>query len=137
MEWPRDRPRNPQPANPIIVAFFAATDTEPFEGDQTAWCAAFACWTLKRAGHKSPHSAGSKAFRSWGAPTDDPKVGDLAVFKNKTHPLNGHVAYFDGWVGADRKQFWCLGGNQRDTLGRVKFSRDMRSLRLLHFATNI
>jgi len=124
MEWPPDTPGHRRPANPLIVAFFAATRTEPFQGDETAWCAAFACWTLKHSGRPYPNSAGSASFRDFSAlpSTVDPQVGDLVVFKHRNRPANGHVAYFDGFTDATKGRVWCVGGNQGNRISRVSFA---------------
>ena len=123
MEWPKDTPTAKMPANPLIVAFFSATRTDPVDGDQTAWCAAFMCWTLRRCGKPYPNNAGSKSFRDFKAlpSTDDPQPGNLVVFKNASHPDNGHVAFFDGFTDATKSKVWCVGGNQHDELSRRPF----------------
>lgn len=135
MEWPRDRPNDPRPANPIIVAFFAATKTEPFAGDQTAWCAALACWALQRAGIDHPRNAGSRSFRSWGTETSDPAPGDLVVFRSRADPVHGHVTFFDGFTDATKKRFYLVGGNQADSLSRANWPVNPASLELHSFRT--
>lgn len=124
MEWPVDTPGHRKPANPLIVGFFAATKTEPVQGDETAWCAAFACWTLKHSGRSFPNSAGSASFREYGPlpKTSDPQVGDLVVFKHQNRPGNGHVAYFDGFTDATKGRVWCVGGNQGNRISRTSFA---------------
>ncbi|UVF18833.1 CHAP domain-containing protein [Microvirga terrae] len=135
MEWPRDTPGAKRPANPIIVAFFAATQTIPFSGDQTAWCSAFACWTMQRAGLDHPRSAGSRSFRSWGQKTNDPQVGDIVVYQNKSDPVFGHVAFFDGFADANKTKVWLIGGNQSDQLNRDDWAIETNSLKLHSFRT--
>lgn len=135
MEWPRDRPNDPRPANPIIIAFFAATQTQPFAGDQTAWCAALACWALQRANIPHPKSAGSRSFRSWGKETNDPAPGDLVVFRSKIDPVHGHVAFFDGYTDATKRRFFLIGGNQSDSLSRANWPINTSSLELHSFRT--
>ena len=123
MEWPPDTPAHKKPANPLIVGFFASTMTVPVQGDETAWCAAFACWTLHHSGRAYPNSAGSASFREFSAlpKTLAPQVGDLVVFKHQNRPGNGHVAYFDGFTDATKRRVWCVGGNQGNRISRVSF----------------
>jgi uncharacterized protein (TIGR02594 family) len=137
MEWPPDRPGVRLPANPLIVAFFSATRTNPAQGDETAWCAAFVCWVLRHCGKPYPNSAGSKSFRNFaGLPeTADPQPGDLVVFQNLRHPDNGHVTFFDGFVDGAKSEVWCVGGNQGNRLSRVKFQVQGPLLRVVSYRT--
>lgn len=100
--------------NPLIVAFFTATNTVP-EGDATAWCAAFINWCFKQAGKGlATGSASSGSFRVFGTSTSTPSPGDIVVFE-RTNPKTedethqGHVGFFvkDNGVEVD-----VLGGNQ-------------------------
>lgn len=135
MEWPPDTPTERKPANPLIVAFFAATKTKPQKGDETAWCAAFMCWVLKQSGFPHPGNAGSYSFRNFQplTATADPSQGDLVLFKNKKDPGFGHVAFFDGFVDAGKSRVWCLGGNQGNRISRAPFDLDGSTLRLHSF----
>src|SRR5437763_10958974 len=65
--WPQPDPSHPTYANPVIVAFFLATNLKP-AGDTTAWCAAFVNWCLQRAGLPTTKSASSQSFvnQDWG-----------------------------------------------------------------------
>lgn len=132
MEWPPDTPQNKLPANPLIVAFFAATKTKPFKGDETAWCAAFACWVLKHCGKPYTNNAGSSSFRDFAAlpKVDAPAIGDLVVFRRQSDPIFGHVAFFDGFVDTAKTRVWCLGGNQGNKISRKPFSVVGGDLRL-------
>lgn len=137
MEWPKDTPGHRKPANPVIIAFFAATATKPTQGDQTAWCAALVCWALQHAGLPQPHNAASAKFRSWDGTTktDDPQKGDLIVFKSVSDPAHGHVTFFDGFVDSKKTAVWCVGGNQSDAINRKSFSLHSKSLELDGFRT--
>ncbi|MBY5357827.1 CHAP domain-containing protein [Rhizobium leguminosarum] len=135
MEWPPDTPGHKMPANPLIVAFFAATKTEPYAGDETAWCAAFVCWVLKHCGKPYTKDAGSKSFRNFAAlpKTSDPNKGDLVVFKHLSNPAQGHVAFFDGYANDAKTKVWCVGGNQGNRISRKPFTTDVGDLRLDSF----
>jgi hypothetical protein len=129
MEWPPDTPMAKLPANPLIIAFFSATKTDPVQGDETAWCAAFACWTLRHCGEPYPNSAGSRSFRDFAKlpATNSPETGDLVVFKSQSRPDNGHVAFFE--------KVWCVGGNQGNRLSRKPFSVATGDLRVVSYRT--
>lgn len=135
MEWPEDKPGALQPANPLIIAFFAATKTDPWKGDQTAWCAAFACWALQHAGVAHPNNAGSKSFRTWSTETKEPQKGDIAVFVNKADPTYGHVGFFDGYVDKSKRSMILVGGNQSNQLISKNWKVESKTLKLHSFRT--
>ncbi|MBP2490859.1 uncharacterized protein (TIGR02594 family) [Rhizobium leguminosarum] len=105
-------------ANPIVVLFFAATNTKP-AGDTTPWCAAFLNWCLARSGLTGTNSAGSQSFANWGttvwsAGSDIPgraKAGDVAVFRHKSDPAHGHVAFFEAVSSDQPDSIVVIGGN--------------------------
>lgn len=97
--------------NPVIVAFFEATEQRPV-GDETAWCAAFLNWCLTRAGqYRGTRNAGSRSFRDHGIETRGPSRGDIAVFVNSKPGFEsfGHVGIFVEERGG---RCLVLGGNQ-------------------------
>ncbi|MDF2640229.1 MAG: hypothetical protein K0R64_3213 [Novosphingobium lindaniclasticum] len=124
--WPRN-----EPANPVIVSFFSATNFSP-SGDQTAWCAAFMNWCIRRSQEGRPdisrlfrptNSASSGSFRQWANPvrfrndgswSGERRTGDLIVFQKinndgRADPRQGHVGFY---VDEDDKYVYVLGGNQ-------------------------
>jgi uncharacterized protein (TIGR02594 family) len=105
----------PKRWNPVIVTFFAATNTVP-KGDTTAWCAAFVNWCYLRArGSTATKSASSGSFRAFSVLAQSPKPGDLVVMRNMDDknpcPGTGHVGFFVRDVG---ESIEILGGNQLD-----------------------
>ena len=129
-EWP-----TPGRANPMIVGFFAMTQTLPSEGDQTSWCAAFVNFCLNAAGLRGTDNAMSGSFRRLIDQQENghanPKTGDVVVFRDKGasgDAGHGHVGFFvspdDIASGRffirpeEKKKFgkgmvYVLGGNQR------------------------
>lgn len=108
----------PVRANPLITGLFAMTNTNPSDGDQTSWCAAFVSFCLYAAGKKTQFSALSGAYRSYSSSTQTPQPGDLVVFADHGQAGregHGHVAFFLGF-DADTK-IRVLGGNQRGNTG--------------------
>lgn len=129
-EWP-----TPGRANPLIVGFFAMTQTLPSEGDQTSWCAAFVNFCLNAAGLRGTDNAMSGSFRHLIDQPEsshaNPKTGDVVVFRDKGasgDAGHGHVGFLvspeDVAAGKfsirpeEKKKFgkgmvYVLGGNQR------------------------
>jgi len=110
-QWPA-----PEAWNPLIVQFFSAT-TLKANNDMVAWCAAFANWCIERSGRKGSRSAASQSFldKKNFKQTNDPAIGDLAVFtcyeKNTNKSLGlGHVAFVMHKPAGGRVK--VLGGNQ-------------------------
>lgn len=112
-EWPEPE------ANPLITSFFGMTSTLPNNGDQTAWCAAFASFVLYAAGKKSRFTASSQGYREYGVARDDPdganppQLGDIAVFRRLDEQGRdtgfGHIGFF---VSETDGRITVLGGNQ-------------------------
>jgi uncharacterized protein (TIGR02594 family) len=99
--------------NPVIVRFFECGALTP-SGDETAWCAACLNWVLGRSGFIGTCSSSSSSFRCAGKETQNPAVGDIAVFRHKDEKLaragRGHVGLF---ISQSKTSITILGGNQR------------------------
>jgi uncharacterized protein (TIGR02594 family) len=99
--------------NPVIVAFFNATNTRP-EGDVTPWCAAFVNWCFLRAlSMSATKNASSGSFRCSGVAAIPPAEGDVVVFRkiddSEACAGRGHVGFFVRDLGDSVE---VLGGNQ-------------------------
>lgn len=110
--------------NPEIMRMFRELGHTWVQGDETAWCAAFANICLKRAGYEHTGLLYAKSFLSLGEKIHVPyplgfseQFVDLAIFW-RVQPWQdmdpgrfepGHVAfYINKWNG----QVWVYGGNQ-------------------------
>jgi uncharacterized protein (TIGR02594 family) len=94
-----------------IAAYYQTTRLSASR-DETAWCAAFVCFCLERAGLRSTHSALARSYEAYGVPGDG-SLGDIAVFwTGSADAVRGHVAFVERIEG-DR--IWCLGGHQAAT----------------------
>jgi hypothetical protein len=124
--------------NPVVVQFIAGIGQQPYLGDATPWCAAFANWCISRSQSTNPsfvsysgtllgkgtRSASSGSFRCWGEPTSSPREGDVVVWaklgsEKQSCPVDlnnaqGHVGFYAGAVvrANGRKAYRVLGGNQ-------------------------
>lgn len=104
-------------ANPRILLYLASTGlkgTKLALSDETAWCSAFACWVMEKAGIKSTRSAAARSWLDWGQPLQLPKPGCIVVFDrhDAANPNAAHVAFYfserlDSHINV-------LGGNQRN-----------------------
>lgn len=95
-----------------------------------AWCADFVNRTLQAGGQQGTGSGMARSFLGWGKPTQQPQVGDIAVFsRGDPNGPTGHVGYYQG-LNPDGS-IRVLGGNQG---GRVSVATFPRS-QLLGFRT--
>ncbi|MEP7280535.1 MAG: TIGR02594 family protein [Rubrivivax sp.] len=110
-------------ANPQIVSYL---NTCPYlkrkgasQSDETAWCAAFVNWCLKRSGFPGLDTDQAGLARTWstyGVALDGPRVGAIAVIyraaASSDTATGNHVGFLvDGGVG---NRVTLLGGNQGD-----------------------
>lgn len=130
-DWERNRYYNP-----VVIGLFRGVGLQPYAGDQTPWCAAFANWCISRSRATSAsettfsaqrravgtRNASSGSFRCWGTDaTSDPREGDVIVWAKvgtatgKCPNLGqGHVAFVSSvGTGPDgKRRFRVVGGNQ-------------------------
>lgn len=104
-------------ANPRILLYLASTGlkgTKLALRDETAWCSAFACWVMEKAGRRSPRSAAARDWLKWGRPLLIPKAGCIAVF-DRSDPRNPNAAHVGFYTGhATSSTVSVLGGNQKN-----------------------
>lgn len=130
-DWERSRYYNP-----VVIGIFRGVGLQPYAGDQTPWCAAFANWCISRSRATSAaettfsaqrraigtRNASSGSFRCWGTDdTADPREGDVIVWAKVGTVTGrcpnlgqGHVAFVSSVVnGPDgKRRFRVVGGNQ-------------------------
>jgi uncharacterized protein (TIGR02594 family) len=105
-------------ANPRILLYLASTGlkgTKLALTDSTAWCSAFMCWVLERAGFRTTRSAAARSWLKWGAPLDHPRPGCIVVF-DRSDPNNPNAAHVAFYTGNDVRTGYInvLGGNQKN-----------------------
>lgn len=97
--------------NPRILQYHQATHLKA-TADEISWCAAFVNWCLKESGNLGTMRADARSFLEWGAPTNNPQIGDIVVFwRVKKSGWQGHVAFY---VEENADAIKVLGGNQGD-----------------------
>ena len=91
-----------------VLEYHQATSLKASD-DETAWCSAFVCWCLEKAGHKSTRSAAARSYLQWGKALPKGVPGCVVVFKRGTKAWQGHVAFY---VDETKDTIRVLGGNQ-------------------------
>ena len=100
----------PHKENPRIIEYHSATTLQSKE-DEVPWCSAFVSWCLEQAGIKSTKSAWAKSYLKWSTPLIRPEIGCVMVFDRGGG--KGHVTFY---VGENSEYYFCLGGNQNDSV---------------------
>ena len=99
--------------HPRIVSMFAKSGNPQVVDDETAWCSASIGAWLAESGSKGTGSLAARSYLQWGTPTDQPKRGDIAVFKRGKSSWQGHVAIY---LGRDKGRVTVIGGNQANAV---------------------
>lgn len=108
--------------NPRVINFYRDAGHPEIRHDSVAWCAAFACAMIERAGFRSPRDLMAKSFLQWGKKLDEPEVGCVVVItRGDPKSIYGHVGFVVGWTDAEIK---ILGGNQGDQVSIIAVSRN-------------
>lgn len=108
--------------NPEVLKYF---DALGYDGavlkDETAWCAAFACWVLKMAGLPQLGKLNARSFLNVGKPTKTPKPGDVVVlWRGDRHGWRGHVGFY---INETKDHINILGGNQMNKVCILPYSK--------------
>lgn len=113
--------------NKKILEYFSEIGHAWVRDDETAWCAAFVNWVLKKAGTEGTGRLNARSFLKWGQKLEQPYLGCLVVLWriSKKSPY-GHVGFY---INSDDDWVWILGGNQNN---EVKISKYPKS-RILEF----
>lgn len=107
--------------NPAIVKMYSEVGFPGVKDDETAWCAAFVGFILKKAGMPYMKSLSARSYLKYGKKLTEPKEGAIAVFwRGKPDGWQGHVGFVTKW---DHKYIWVLGGNQNNEVNETKMER--------------
>lgn len=116
--------------NPRIVEYHQSCDLKA-KSDEIAWCSAFVNWCFMKSGMENrTKSAAAISWRNWGELTDEPKVGDIAVFRRVGSSWRGHVGFF---VAEDEHRVLILGGNQGNKVSFQWYPKQGKSIYLFQF----
>lgn len=77
--------------------------------DETPWCSAFVNWCHKQVHRPRTSSAMAISWLDWGEEVEEPRTGDVVVFRRTSSKWKGHVGFY---VRENKKSILVLGGNQ-------------------------
>lgn len=116
--------------NPRIVEYHKSCDLKA-KTDEIAWCSAFVNWCFMKSGMDfRTRSAAAISWREWGNETNEPRVGDIVVFRRVGSSWRGHVGFF---VGQDEKNVLVLGGNQGNAVSFQWYPKRGKSIYLFQY----
>jgi uncharacterized protein (TIGR02594 family) len=108
--------------NPEVVRYFKDSGHAWVVDDETAWCAAFLNWCLKKGEYPDNGALNARSFLTYGKPTTKPEVGDIVVlWRISRDGPYGHVGFF---VRATKDVVYILGGNQSNEVNIKAFPID-------------
>ena len=91
--------------------------------DETAWCACFVNWCLKKAGKTPGKSARAEEWQTYGTALSGPKVGAITVLYRPPFSDTASGWHIGFWIGGPRGAPILLGGNQNNSVCRKQFHR--------------
>ncbi len=95
-----------------ITEYYAAAGSPRIKDDVTAWCSAFMCFVIEKAGLPSTNNLAARSWLKWGKSTK-PVPGAIGIKSRGKSTWQGHVTMVVK-VEGDRVQ--CVGGNQADSV---------------------
>jgi uncharacterized protein (TIGR02594 family) len=102
---------------------YHGTTTGKAQDDETAWCASFVNWVLKKSGYNGAGSAWSHSWKDWGDGLSKPAVGCVAFIDwgkvDASKKGKGHVGFVVGKTA--KGSIVLLGGNQSDEVRYTAF----------------
>ena len=110
--------------NPEIMKYFKEIGQDWVQGDETAWCSAFANWCAKKAGFEYSGKLTARSWLNLGHKVDNYEEADLVVFwRNDPNSWTGHVGIP---VNEDEDYIWTLGGNQSNMVRISAYPKDRK-----------
>lgn len=115
--------------NPRIVEYHQSCDLKA-KTDEISWCSAFVNWCMMKSNIERTKSAAAISWREWGNETNEPKIGDVAVFRRVDSNWRGHVGFF---VAQNERDVLILGGNQRNEVSFQWYPKRGKSIFLFQY----
>ena len=117
--------------NPRIIEYHKSCELRA-KSDEISWCSAFMNWCFEKAEIVRTKSAAAISWTKWGKETNEPRIGDVVVFRRVDSSWRGHVGFF---VGEDKTRVLVLGGNQNNEVSFQWFPKRGRKLYLFQYRT--
>ena len=115
--------------NPRIIEYHKACELKA-KTDEIAWCSAFVNWCMLQVGEIRTESAAAISWTKWGKETNEPRIGDIVVFRRTDSSWRGHVGFY---VAQDEKRVLVLGGNQRNEVSFQWYQKKTSKLYLFQY----
>ena len=107
--------------NLSVLNYFAEIGHEWVKDDDTAWCAAFLNWVLKKAGMPHTGSLLARSFLNYGTKTEYPLIGDIVVlWRVSKASVFGHVGLF---ISETADTIFMLAGNNNNQVNITEFPK--------------
>lgn len=98
-----------------------ATGHKMSEVDETAWCACFVGWCLKKAGKGGIRGARAADWATFGKALSGPTVGAITVLYRPPFSDSASGWHVGFWIGGAPSAPILLGGNQNNSVCRKQF----------------
>jgi len=91
---------------------------------RTEWCAAFVNAVLEKNNIEGSNSLAARSFLQWGEKTNQPEIGDIAIFLRGNSNWQGNVGFYLDTVKYNNKTYYkILGGNQDDKVSIIYYPK--------------
>lgn len=101
---------------PRIKEYYTAAGSPGIKDDAVAWCSAFMCYVIEKAGFPSTNNLAARSWLKWGKPTTA-KPGAVVILKRGSSSWQGHVTMVLK-VDEARQRIYCVGGNQSNRVNK-------------------
>lgn len=119
--------------NPKIIEYHKSCELRA-KTDEISWCSAFVNWCFLQSEDDSrTKSAAAISWAKWGEETNDPRIGDIVVFRRVGSSWRGHVGFY---VGRKKGKILVLGGNQGNKVSFQWYPETGKSIYLFQFRSN-
>lgn len=107
--------------NAEVVKYFKEIGQGWVKDDETAWCAAFLNWCLKKSGRVFLNTLNARSFLNYASSTTQPKLGDIVILWRyaKVSPY-GHVGFY---ISETKNDIFILGGNQANEVNISRYPK--------------
>jgi len=114
--------------NDKILEMFKYIGHSWVHDDETAWCACFINYCLKKSGYLNTGKLNARSFLDLPNAIVQPQLGDIMIFwRVAPDTVYGHVGFFINELWEDPDGYFILSGNQNNQVNIMEYPK----LRLL------